>query len=58
MSDAEETTTDAAPAYEIVPIRSWDEFQEVLRRPKYKSWAFRGQADSSWPLPSAAGIQT
>ena len=36
-----------------VPVHSWTEFQQVVAGPKYRSWAFRGPADASWPLYSS-----
>src|SRR4051812_5636022 len=41
----------ANPGYEIVQINSWQEFKDsatVLR-----SWAFRGQSNSKWPMFSS-----
>ena len=34
-------------------VDSWTRFQEVVAGPKYRSWAFRGQADARWPLYSS-----
>lgn len=33
-------------------IESWREFQELVTGPQYRSWAFRGQEKSEWPLNS------
>lgn len=41
------------PGYEVVRVRTWTEFQELLRLGRYKSWAFRGQSDASWSLASS-----
>jgi hypothetical protein len=38
---------------QIIQIDSWMSFQEVIRDPKYRGRAFRGQADSRWPLFSS-----
>jgi hypothetical protein len=35
-----------------VPIESWEDFQTIVTRPKYKGWAFRGQENSDWHLSS------
>ncbi len=40
-------------AYEVVHVRTWSQFQSLLRKPKYKNWAFRGQADADWLLESS-----
>ena len=41
------------PAYKVERIRSWDEFGDRMSR--YDGWAFRGQADATWPLISTLG---
>ena len=41
------------PAFEIIEIRSWDDFQGIVAGPKYRNWAFRGQEDATWPLFSS-----
>ena len=53
MAERNAKTEKTAATFEVVPIRSWSEFQTVLRQPKYKSWAFRGHADSRWQLASS-----
>ena len=39
--------------YEVVRVRTWAEFQRLLRGTRYKSWAFRGQSDAGWSLASS-----
>lgn len=41
------------PSLTTVPVDSWTAFQDVVAGPKYRSWAFRGQADARWPLYSS-----
>ncbi len=36
-----------------ISIDSWATFHEVVAGPKYRSWAFRGQASATWPLYSS-----
>jgi len=36
--------------YLIERFSSWEEFRKVISDNTYRSWAFRGQSDSSWPL--------
>jgi FRG domain-containing protein len=43
----------ASPAYDLVEINAWADFQALLAGPNYRNWAFRGQADASWPLFSS-----
>lgn len=35
-----------------IKINSWNEFQNIIAGDKYRSWAFRGQADTEWKLES------
>ena len=36
------------------PITKWKQFVEIIEGwPGFRNWAFRGQADSTWPLESA-----
>lgn len=39
--------------YETVRLESWDGFRELVAGERFRSWAFRGQADASWPLFSS-----
>jgi hypothetical protein len=36
--------------YETIVIESWEEFREVVAGSSFKSWAFRGHSDNTWPL--------
>ena len=38
---------------DVISVDSWATFQELVAGPKYRSWAFRGQADARWPLYSS-----
>lgn len=40
------------PHTEIL-IDTWEEFRDKIDGEAYRSWAFRGQADASWPVYSA-----
>jgi hypothetical protein len=46
-------TTQVRKAYKEISIASWGQFQEIVAGPTYQNWAFRGQADASWPLYSS-----
>lgn len=39
--------------YRVVPVRSWDEYLDKISL--CDGWAFRGHADSTWPLISSLG---
>ncbi len=39
--------------YRKETVDSWKDYREKIDGPDYRSWAFRGQADASWPLASA-----
>jgi hypothetical protein len=41
------------PAFDTVPISSWRDFQTEVTGPEYRTWAFRGQEDATWPLFSS-----
>lgn len=45
--------TSARSGLESVEITSWNQFQALVTSSDYRSWAFRGQADASWPLYSS-----
>jgi len=36
----------------VIEIKSWKEYVEVITNSDFKSWAFRGQTDTDWPLLS------
>ncbi|SEJ71010.1 FRG domain-containing protein [Dyadobacter koreensis] len=35
-----------------IEIRTWAQFTETVTDVRFRSWAFRGQADASWPIKS------
>ncbi len=37
----------------IIPINTWNEFKEKIDGKEFRNWAFRGQADLTWPLFSS-----
>jgi hypothetical protein len=37
---------------QIQIVDSWQKFRKLVAGPKYRSWAFRGQANCDWPLYS------
>jgi hypothetical protein len=45
--------TTQAPRYPIITAQSWTHFRDLVEGPKYRSWAFRGQADAIWPMWSS-----
>jgi len=40
-------------AYDTKEIETWKRFRELTERDDYRSWAFRGQRDATWPLSSS-----
>ena len=40
------------PGHRVVPVRSWRAFEELVRDPVYRGWAFRGQNNGDLPLYS------
>ncbi len=38
---------------QVLIVESWQQFQELISGPRFRSWAFRGQGNSKWPLFSA-----
>jgi len=40
-----------------ISIASWRQFEDLIRDPVYRGWAFRGQADADAPLLSALSRQ-
>jgi hypothetical protein len=45
------STQPTVPA--VVAVRTWPQFEELVRDPAYRGWAFRGQADAGQPLYSS-----
>jgi len=41
------------PKFKVERFDRWDAFREVIEGDDYRGWAFRGQADASWPLYSS-----
>lgn len=41
------------PPFETIRVSTWDEFRNSVEGVRFRSWAFRGQADARWPLVSA-----
>ena len=39
--------------YEVIRLRSWEDFLSLAAESPYHNWAFRGQRDASLPLSSA-----
>lgn len=39
--------------YEVVVLKSWEEYLSIISDSPYQNWAFRGQRDASLPLFSA-----
>ena len=57
MSATRRTPRIAPQAVRSIKIDSWAEFRELAGAPEYRSWAFRGQGDASWPLFSSLSRQ-
>lgn len=36
-----------------ITINTWEEFQNIIASDQYRSWAFRGQANTDWKLESS-----
>jgi hypothetical protein len=34
----------------VIRLESWDEFLKTITSTRYSNWAFRGEADATWPL--------
>jgi len=45
--------TPMANSYEKIELGSWSDFKALFDGNTYRSWAFRGQSDASWPLYSS-----
>lgn len=43
----------ARAKYAVERFTSWEEFRRVAESETFRGWAFRGQADSAWPLLSS-----
>jgi len=41
-----------AQTYETILIDSWAKLHRTLNQVRFRSWAFRGQSDASWPIMS------
>jgi hypothetical protein len=39
--------------YRALQLESWEAFLELVTRPPYSHWAFRGERDERWPLYSS-----
>ena len=39
--------------YEVVHLDEWDRLRTTLSDIRFRSWAFRGQSDATWPLLSS-----
>jgi hypothetical protein len=36
--------------FDVIRLKSWDEYLSIISNPPYQNWAFRGQRDASAPL--------
>jgi FRG domain len=52
MASRNSNTKDNTP-YNVVRLKSWDEYLSFISDSPYQNWAFRGQRDASAPLFSA-----
>ena len=43
----------AARKIRQIRVRSWDRLRELMEHSEFQTWAFRGQANSEWPLYSS-----
>jgi FRG domain len=41
--------------FKVEKPRSWGEYVDLIARPQYQGWAFRGHANRKWPLMSTLG---
>jgi hypothetical protein len=41
-----------ASSCEVIHINAWGQLRETLSGAQFRSWAFRGQSDASWPVLS------
>ena len=49
MADRKE----ARRPYRIFRLDTWEAFLDLVTRPPYSHWAFRGERDERWPLYSS-----
>ena len=49
----EPLTSTGPQSFREVRVTSWDDFRTTVLDPRYRSWAFRGHADATWPLFSS-----
>jgi hypothetical protein len=40
-------------SYRVFRLETWEAFLELITRPPYSNWAFRGERDQRWPLYSS-----
>ena len=40
-------------SYRVFRLESWEAFLELVTKPPYSNWAFRGERDERWPLYSS-----
>src|SRR6476661_1663628 len=45
-------TFNSETPYQVVTLKSWEEYVSIISDSPYQSWAFRGQRDASAPLYS------
>lgn len=46
-------SSSTAPDFVVEHLTTWEGFRTTVSGPKYKSWAFRGQSNATWPLFSS-----
>jgi hypothetical protein len=39
--------------YRVFRLESWEAFLQIITKPPYSNWAFRGERDERWPLYSS-----
>ena len=42
-----------ARSYRVFRLESWEAFLQLITKPPYSNWAFRGERDERWPLYSS-----
>ena len=47
------TREPANASYRVFRLQSWETFLELVTKPPYSNWAFRGERDERWPLYSS-----
>jgi len=50
MPGPSKTKRSRKPKHPVFRVRSWAEYLDKVKSPKYNSWAFRGQSDEKWEL--------